>query len=62
MIIDSCASLFVGSGSDVAGEVVQAGSSVKKFKTGDKVVAILSHAVSCFVPGKPYQNSFLTLL
>ncbi|XP_010696229.2 quinone-oxidoreductase homolog, chloroplastic [Beta vulgaris subsp. vulgaris] len=31
-------------GSDVAGEVVQAGSSVKKFKTGDKVVAILSHA------------------
>ncbi|KMS97074.1 hypothetical protein BVRB_7g178560 [Beta vulgaris subsp. vulgaris] len=31
-------------GSDVAGEVVQAGTSVKKFKTGDKVVAILSHA------------------
>ncbi|XP_021720127.1 quinone-oxidoreductase homolog, chloroplastic-like [Chenopodium quinoa] len=31
-------------GTDVAGEVVQAGSAVKRFKTGDKVVAILSHA------------------
>lgn len=31
-------------GTDVAGEVVQAGSSVKKFKSGDKVVAVLSHA------------------
>ncbi|XP_021736914.1 quinone-oxidoreductase homolog, chloroplastic [Chenopodium quinoa] len=31
-------------GTDVAGEVVRAGSSVKRFKTGDKVVAILSHA------------------
>lgn len=31
-------------GSDVAGEVVQTGSAVKRFKTGDKVVAMLSHA------------------
>ncbi|KMS97073.1 hypothetical protein BVRB_7g178550 [Beta vulgaris subsp. vulgaris] len=31
-------------GTDVAGEVVQAGSAVKKFKAGDKVVALFSHA------------------
>ncbi|KNA20716.1 hypothetical protein SOVF_050040 [Spinacia oleracea] len=31
-------------GTDVAGEVVQAGSAVNRFKTGDKVVAVLSHA------------------
>ncbi|CAO2824530.1 unnamed protein product [Amaranthus hypochondriacus] len=31
-------------GTDIAGEVVQAGSGVKRFKTGDKVVALLSHA------------------
>ncbi|XP_021736912.1 quinone-oxidoreductase homolog, chloroplastic-like [Chenopodium quinoa] len=31
-------------GTDVAGEVVQAGSSVKKFKVGDKVLALFSHA------------------
>lgn len=31
-------------GTDLAGEVVKTGSSVKKFKEGDKVVSILSHA------------------
>ncbi|XP_021736913.1 quinone-oxidoreductase homolog, chloroplastic-like [Chenopodium quinoa] len=31
-------------GTDVAGEVVQIGSAVKRFKTGDKVVAFLSYA------------------
>lgn len=30
-------------GTDVAGEVVQVGSGVSKFKAGDKVVAILNH-------------------
>ncbi|XP_073526261.1 uncharacterized protein [Phyllobates terribilis] len=30
-------------GTDVAGEVVQVGSEVSKFKAGDKVVSILSH-------------------
>ncbi|KAL9228354.1 hypothetical protein vseg_003944 [Gypsophila vaccaria] len=31
-------------GTDVAGEVVQAGTAVRRFKAGDKVVAMLSHA------------------
>ncbi|KDP45283.1 hypothetical protein JCGZ_15148 [Jatropha curcas] len=31
-------------GTDVAGEVVEVGSGVTNFKTGDKVVAMLSHA------------------
>lgn len=30
---------------DVAGEVVEVGAEVRNFKTGDKVVAVLSHMV-----------------
>ena len=37
---------FVTTGTDVAGEVVEVGPGVTNFKTGDKVVAILSHLVS----------------
>jgi hypothetical protein len=37
---------FVATGADVAGEVVEVGPGVTNFKTGDKVVAILSHIVS----------------
>uniref|UniRef100_A0A6N2NCY5 Enoyl reductase (ER) domain-containing protein n=1 Tax=Salix viminalis TaxID=40686 RepID=A0A6N2NCY5_SALVM len=36
---------FVTTGTDVAGEVVEVGPGVTNFKTGDKVVAILSHLV-----------------
>jgi NADPH:quinone reductase-like Zn-dependent oxidoreductase len=36
---------FVGTGTDVAGEVVEVGSGVKNFKAGDKVVAMLNFAV-----------------
>lgn len=36
---------------DVAGEVIEAGQGVKKFKEGDKVVALLNYFVSAqFVP------------
>ncbi|KAF2292550.1 hypothetical protein GH714_025465 [Hevea brasiliensis] len=31
-------------GTDVAGEVLEVGPGVKNFKTGDKIVAMLSHA------------------
>ena len=37
---------MVGTGTDIAGEVVEVGSGVKNFKAGDKVVAMLSHFVS----------------
>lgn len=36
---------FVGTGTDVAGEVVEVGSEVKNFKAGDKVVAMLNFQV-----------------
>lgn len=36
---------------DVAGEMVEVEQGVKKFKVGDKVVALLSHSVSShFIP------------
>ncbi|KAL2933455.1 Quinone-oxidoreductase-like protein chloroplastic [Bienertia sinuspersici] len=40
-------------GTDVAGEVVQAGSAVTKFKTGDKVVGIVSHFENVTVARPP---------
>ena len=36
---------FVGTGTDVAGEVVGVGSGVKNVKAGDKVIAMLGFAV-----------------
>lgn len=42
-----CLIIFVGTVTDVAGEVVELGSDVKKFKAGDKVVAKLQDMV-CF--------------
>lgn len=39
--------IFLGTVTDIAGEVVELGSEVTKFKTGDKVVAKLSDTV-CF--------------
>ena len=36
---------FVGTGTDVAGEVVDVGSGVKNVKPGDKVIAMLGFAV-----------------
>ena len=54
---------FVATGTDVAGEVVEVGPGVTNFKTGDKVVAILSHCLVsalsifwCFL--FPYLCSF----
>lgn len=36
---------------DVAGEVIEAGQGVKKFKEGEKVVALLNYFVSAqFIP------------
>ena len=37
---------FSGAGTDVAGEIVDVGQGVNKFKAGDKVLATVSHAVS----------------
>ena len=37
-----------GTGSDIAGEVVELGYGVTKFKKGDKIVAMLGSAVSFF--------------
>lgn len=40
-----------GTVTDVAGEIVEVGQGVKKFKVGDKVVALLSFGVSAhFIP------------
>ena len=36
---------FVGTGTDVAGELVAVGSGVKNVKPGDKVIAMLGFAV-----------------
>jgi Zn-dependent alcohol dehydrogenase len=36
---------FVATGTDVAGEVVEVGPGVTNFKTGDKVVTILTHCL-----------------
>ena len=38
--------IFVATGIDIAGEVVAVGPGVENFKTGDKVVAVLSASVS----------------
>ena len=37
---------FFGAGIDVAGEVVEVRKGITKFKMGDKVVAILTDAIS----------------
>jgi threonine dehydrogenase-like Zn-dependent dehydrogenase len=54
---------FVATGTDVAGEVVEVGPGVTNFKTGDKVVAVLTHCLVsahsifwCFL--FPYLCSF----
>lgn len=39
----------MGIGSDIAGEVVELGYGVAKFKKGDKIVAMLGSAVSFFL-------------
>ena len=36
---------FVGTGTDIGGEVVDVGSEVKNVKPGDKVIAMLGFAV-----------------
>jgi hypothetical protein len=36
-------------GTDVAGEIVEVGQGVQKFKTGEKVVSMVNPAVSCLV-------------
>lgn len=36
-------------GTDVAGEVIEVGQGVKKFKPGDKVVGMVNPFVSCCV-------------
>ncbi|KAF9666341.1 hypothetical protein SADUNF_Sadunf16G0219500 [Salix dunnii] len=41
--LETCMRTFVTTGTDVAGEVVEVGPGETNFKTGDKVVAILSH-------------------
>ena len=42
---------ILGTVTDVAGEVVEVGQGVQKFKPGDKVVAFLTHTVSVhFIP------------
>lgn len=40
---------FMGTGSDIAGEVVELGPGVVKFQRGDKIVAMLGSAVSFFL-------------
>lgn len=42
--------ILLGTGGDVAGEIVEVGSSVKNFKAGDKVVAIVDPRVSFSSP------------
>lgn len=54
--------LFVATGTDMAGEVVEVGPGVKNFRTGDKVVAILNPTVSAhsfFFFGVFSSNFFL---
>ena len=40
--------LFAGTGTDVAGEVVEVGAEVKNFKNDDRVVAELGHLVRTY--------------
>lgn len=40
---------FIGTATDVAGEVVDVGRYVRNFRVGDKVVAYLSHVVSIII-------------